>query len=203
MVGGVDGQGLHGFQSGDSLPLADDGAGFAHPIDGAPHCAPHLRRNHRGVLMEGEAHPFFQSRAGGADGHSSLVAEILAVNVAPIVSMGHKKGGHHIQLSHAVQLIGADGLRMNHHRADLVFAPAAAEGFFKRVDKLLSGGVAVAVGQQLVAGFQSLLAKFPDSVVGINGIALVALFAPLIGFGHPGRAALGRTIQEYFVSADL
>ena len=77
------------------------------------------------------------------------------MDLPPVVHMGHKEGGNHPQGLHPLQLVQAQQLGVDHHRAAQLFARLPLR-LGQEGQILLRRPVPVAVGQQLGVPVQGL-----------------------------------------------
>ena len=79
-----------------------------------------------------------------------------------MVNVRHKEGWHHAKLFHQRQLVGAQHLGMNHHRANVRRIVELSCRTVKAIQILLRGGIAVAMGQKLAPFTQTLVDSFGE-----------------------------------------
>ena len=151
--------------------------------------------------MEGDGNALFQGAAGGADAAGPVHAEILHMDVSPVVHMGHKEGNHGPQGRCLGQLVPAHKLAVDNHRAQVLKLRIAFLHRFQAGEELLRRCVAVAVGQQLSLFPRRLFHGLLHGLVGHGAVAPVVIAAG-VGPAHPGRAALGGAVQEDFHAPD-
>lgn len=117
----------------------------------------------------------------------------------PVIRMRDKERSDHPELSHARQLIRADQLGMDHHRADVL--PGLFRGI--GVDHLLRRGIPIAVRQNLHVVLQRLPHIRTHFLVRVHGVAAIPVGCIRIRLAHPGGAPLRGTIQKDFIAADF
>ena len=141
-----------------------------------------------------------------ADARRPLLAEALAVPVAPEKGVGGEETRHDAQGTHLVDLVVAGKLGMDRHGPQILGAIGAA-GLAHGVQQLVEGGVAIGVGDHLdvVAVAEShpvvylLLAHHRVGAV----IGLLAGGRAGVGLADEGCFALGRAIAGELDAADL
>ena len=114
------------------------------------------------------------------------------MDLPPVVHVGHKEGGDHPQGLHPLQLVQAQQLGVDHHRAAQLFARLPLR-LGQEGQILLRRPVPVAVGQQLGVPVQGLPEGRQHLAVRHGGGPTAA---PRIGLPHPGGAPLGGAVQK-------
>ncbi len=76
------------------------------------------------------------------------------MDISPVIGVRDKKRGDHPERPHGRELIPAEKLGVDHHRADIHWMQPAQHPL-KRADELIRRRVAVAMGQQLPALLES------------------------------------------------
>ena len=149
--------------------------------------------------MERIHHPVADGGAHGADRRCTRFPEVFQMHVPPVIRMRDKERSDHPELSHARQLIRADQLGMDHHRADVL--PGLFRGI--GVDHLLRRGIPIAVRQNLHVVLQRLPHIRTHFLVRVYGVAAIPVGRIRIRLAHPGGAPLRGTIQKDFIAADF
>ena len=126
--------------------------------------------------------------------------QVFHMDVAPVVDVSHKEGGDNPQLPDPLQLVPAQQLGVNHHRAGRALALPCRP--LQGVQILLGCPVPVAVGQQLHVPLSGHPHPLIDLLVGEGRIAPVVRL-PGVGFPHPGGTSLGGAVQKDFEAAQL
>ena len=102
---------------------------------------------------------------------------------------------------HALELVVAHGLAVDHHRAG-VRVRVFGQGALAAGKELLRGGVAVAMGEHLLVVADALVGVGLHLFVGEPWVA-AEIFGAFVRLAHPGRAPLWRAVEDEFVAAKL
>ena len=156
--------------------------------------------------MVGEDHALAVGIARGTDPRRPLLAEALAVPVAPEEGVGGEEARHDAQRLDAVHLVVAGQLGVDRHWPQILGAIGGA-GLLHRHQELVEGGIAIGVGDDLdiVAVAEGhpiahlLLVHHRIGAV----IGLLARRRNGVGLAHVGGLALGGAIAGELDAADL
>ena len=162
--------------------------------------AHHVRRDHRGVVVDREVHPPLEGPTHRADVVAPLLAEAAPVPIAPEEGVRREERGHDVQLRGAVELVRAHELGVDDDGAVVGHGIHVRDRFVHSVDHEIHRRVAVGVHDDRDAGL--------DQLVGL-GLVLVGIHhavghivrrrarrALLVRDRDPGRASLGRAVQH-------
>ena len=109
---------------------------------------------------------------------SPLHAQIICVDISPVVHMSGKEGGNHSHGLHIWYLVKSEELRMYHNRTDIRRKRLFFRGnsVLESTDILSAGSVPVAVGQDLHVFLQGTAHKGAHLLICVYRISPVSLF---------------------------
>ena len=144
--------------------------------------------------MVGEDHSLAVGVTGGTDPRRPLLAEALAVPVAPEEGVGGEETRHDAQLLDAIHLVVAGQLGVDRHRPQILGAIGGA-GLLHRHQKLIECRITIGVGDDLdivavAEGHPIAHLLLVHHRVGAV-IGLLARRRNGIGLAHVGGLALG------------
>ena len=109
---------------------------------------------------------------------SPLHAQIICVDISPVVHMSGKEGGDHSHGLHIWYLVKSEKLRVYHNRTNIRGKRLSFRGgsFLESTDILSAGSIPVAVGQDLHVFLLSTAHKGADLLICVYRISPVSLF---------------------------